>query len=76
MILEEAIKYYREKADELSDKVAEYGKNFTGEEARDCIEYIKRHEQLAEWLTELKHWQELKLICAFDGYVIYKEVEK
>lgn len=55
MELNEAIKHCREKAKELRDKVAEYGiSNMAEEEAYGCIECIKEHEQLAEWLEELK----------------------
>ena len=53
--LDEAISHTREKAKELSDKAyAEYGKTMTEEQAYECNECAREHEQLAEWLTELK----------------------
>lgn len=55
MTLDEAIKHCEEKAKELSDKAyAEWGKGMTEEEAYDCNECAREHEQLAEWLKELK----------------------
>lgn len=76
MTLDEAIKHCEEKAKELSNKAyKEWGKSMTEEEAYDCNECAREHEQLAEWLKELKEWKELKLICAFDGYVIFKTKE-
>lgn len=62
MTLDEAIKHCK--------KVA---KNLYNEGDDDCTNCANEHEQLAEWLEELKAWRELKLICAFDGYVIYKD---
>jgi len=54
MTLDEAIKHCEEKAKELSDKAyAEWGKSMTEEEAYDCNECAREHEQLAEWLKEL-----------------------
>lgn len=59
MTLEEAIKHCREKAKELSDKAySEWGKSMTEEEAYDCNECAREHEQLAEWLEELKERRE------------------
>ena len=59
MTLDEAIKHCEEKAKELSDKAyAEWGKSITEEEAYDCNECAREHEQLAEWLKELKAFRE------------------
>lgn len=59
MTLDEAIKHCEEKAKELSDKAyAEWGKSMTEEEAYDCNECAREHEQLAEWLKELKALKE------------------
>lgn len=59
MTLEEAIKHCEEKAKELSDKAyAEWGKSMTEEEAYDCNECAREHEQLARWLRELKERRE------------------
>ena len=63
MNLDEAIKHCNEKAKELSDKAySQWGKNMTEEQAYDCNECAREHEQLAEWLTELKAYRE-----AFDS---------
>ena len=60
MTLDEAIKHCEEKAKELSNKAyAEWGKSMTEEEAYDCNECAREHEQLAEWLKELKAYREL-----------------
>ena len=57
--LDEAIAHCKEKAKELSDKAyAEWGKSMSEEEAYDCNECAKDHEQLAKWLTELKERRE------------------
>ena len=59
MTLDEAIKHCEEKAKELSDKAyAEWGKSMTEEEAYNCNECAREHEQLAEWLKELKALKE------------------
>ena len=59
MTLDEAIKHCEEKAKELSDKAySEYGKSMTEEEAYDCNECAREHEQLAKWLKELKAYKE------------------
>lgn len=52
MTLEQAIKHCEEKAEELRKKAefAEEG-NYRKE---DCFECAREHEQLAEWLKELK----------------------
>lgn len=60
MTLDEAIKHCEEKAKELSDKAySEYGKSMTEEEAYDCNECAREHEQLAKWLKELKTLREV-----------------
>ena len=59
MTLDEAIKHCKEKAKELSDKAyAEVNKTMTEDEAYECNECAREHEQLAEWLTELKERRE------------------
>ena len=71
LTLEEAITHCHEKAKELREQVDTH-KVVDAEEIGDCIECANEHEQLAEWLKELKAWRELKPICGFDGYVVYK----
>ena len=84
MTLDEAIKHYEEKAEELRKDAdyldAPYGK---GTSARtDCLECAKEHEQLAEWLKELrklKKCRECPLIkeeCSLCGFVEQKEDTK
>ena len=60
MTLKEAMKHCKEKAKELSDKAyAEWGKSMSEEEAYDCNECAREHEQLAQWLSELYALKEL-----------------
>lgn len=61
MNLEEAIKHCKEKARENRKKADEWyagGCSFTQAEGNDCLECAKEHEQLAEWLKELKQRRE------------------
>ena len=54
--LEEAIKHCHEKAEELRESA---DLCMLGTEIRnECLECAKEHEQLAEWLTELKERRE------------------
>lgn len=82
MTLDEAIKHCKEKAEELrleAEQVRDIGEVVSNpnqpynEPVKDCFECANEHEQLAEWLEELKEWRKLKAVCAFDGYVVYKE---
>lgn len=55
MTLDEAIQHCKEKAKELSDKAyQEWGVSMTEEEAYDCNECAREHEQLAQWLKDYK----------------------
>lgn len=77
MTLDDAIKHCHEMSEKLRF-TAKQGRGNSDPYApnpEECLECAEEHEQLADWLTELKHWQELKLVCAFDGYVIYKEAD-
>ena len=56
MTLDEAIKYCEEKAEEQRSE-AEKAKRFE-KFALGCLECAKEHEQLAEWLKELKAYKE------------------
>ncbi len=59
--LNEAIQHYKEKAAELreySDVLSETSTTPKGKEISDCLECAEEHEQLAEWLTELKALKE------------------
>lgn len=66
MTLDEAIKHCEEKAKELSNKAyAEWGKSMSEEQAYNCNECAKEHEQLAEWLKDYK-----RLLNQRDSYDI------
>lgn len=67
MELNDAISHAREKAEEQKKKaernIIETTKEgwirvYDGKEYNDCLECAKEHEQLAEWLTELKERRE------------------
>lgn len=62
MTLEEAIKHCEEKAEELKKRAEEVAMNdaegvYQPQVGR-CIECASDHEQLAEWLIELKKYRE------------------
>ena len=77
MTLEEAIRHCREKAKELSDKAyEEWGKTMTEEEAYDCNECAREHEQLAKWLEELKDYKEGRNTCEFCEHKFRTEYER
>ena len=59
MTLDEAIKHCEEKAKELRGQVDAHIV-VDAEDIGDCIECANEHEQLAEWLTELKALKENK----------------
>lgn len=66
LTLEEAIAHCEEKAEELRQEAESWTQcNLIGEPRRradkamaDCLECAREHEQLAEWLTELKKLRE------------------
>lgn len=70
MTLDEAIKHCKEKVEHLRNGVRTC-QSMSATEQADCLECANEHEQLAEWLEELKDWRKLKPVCAFDGYVVY-----
>lgn len=57
--LDEAIKHCEEKAKVLKEEAHSYSddERYSGAEA-ECLEYAFEHEQLAEWLKELKSFKE------------------
>lgn len=76
MTLEETIKYYEEKAQELKDK-ANHIENLTHDETweyylKETWEYYlkstEEHKQLAEWLKELKSRREKDEWLDIDDY--------
>ena len=54
LTLEDAIHHCHEKAEELYNEAMLVHANPNDKELDACIECAKEHEQLAEWLTELK----------------------
>ena len=54
MTLDEAIEHAKEKAKELYDEAMFVHANPNDEKLDACIECASEHEQLADWLTELK----------------------
>ncbi len=55
MTLNEAIKHCEEKAKELKEQAKIYKGNFLWErDAKECQKCAEEHEQLADWLRELK----------------------
>lgn len=65
MTIDEAIEHSREKA-----KEQRYYANFerNGMMYRSCIKFSEEHEQLAEWLEELKAMKNLDKTNFSDGY--------
>ena len=63
MTLEEAIKHCEEKAEELRKK-AEFAEEEGNYRKEDCLECAKEHEQLAEWLKELKAYKDAEILEA------------
>lgn len=58
MTLDEAIKHCKEKADELNKEVLNQANLCNAREMAECQECAREHEQLAEWLTQLKELKE------------------
>jgi len=54
MVLDEAIKHCYERAEEQKVKAQRYGYNGLTGATIECLECAEEHEQLAEWLEELK----------------------
>ena len=59
--IEQAIQHCEEKAKELRAEADMYYKSliYSNDTADSCLECAKEHEQLAEWLTELKEVREV-----------------
>ena len=72
MTIDEAIAYEREVANSNKTKAVydnEFLKRFcTSKEA--CIEFAEEHEQLAEWLEELKAYREIGTVEECKGCVL------
>ena len=69
MTLDEAIKHCEEKAEELNKEVLKQANLCNAKEVADCQECAREHEQLAEWLKELKA---LRGDCEYKGGKILK----
>jgi hypothetical protein len=58
MTLEETIEHFKEVASENRQYALEFARVHIYDSARNCQECAVEHEQLAEWLTELKQRRE------------------
>ena len=67
--LDEAIQHCHEKAGHLREGVR-ISQSMTAAEQADCLGCATEHEQLAEWLTELKDRREGKAACENCEYKI------
>lgn len=71
MTIDEAIQHCEEKAKELKADTEVYKRvKATPEHIAKCEECAREHEQLAEWLKELKSYRECDLLrdeCSFCG---------
>lgn len=70
MTIEQAIKHCLDVRDEMMNGHAYYGIKGEKEKQTDCLECAKEHEQLAEWLMELKEWREIGQKCVEEGVCI------
>lgn len=66
MTLDEAIRHCEEVA-EVNHKMVESLVGIDTDEQERCRECAKDHEQLAEWLKELKAYREQKVRCSNDS---------
>ena len=57
LTIDEAIKHCNDKAEELR---CDFHTKTNRSDRNDCLECAKEHEQLAEWLTELKELRKEK----------------
>lgn len=71
--LESAIKHCEEKAKELREQVDAH-MVVDAEDIGDCIECAEEHEQLADWLKELKRYRETD--CLRQRYEKYTDMRK
>lgn len=63
MTLDEAIKHCEEKAEELREQASVYDGIYYFEKTKtNCLTCAKEHEQLAEWLRELKRWRSGQIV--------------
>ena len=84
MTLDEAIKHCEEKAKELKNDAELYKRvKATEKKIADCEECAKEHEQLAEWLKELRKLRKCRecplvkdecALCGFDYEVKKNEM--
>lgn len=78
--LDEVIEHERKQAElyrcEYECECDYYGKGFVDDHADEfeCIKKMHEHEQLAEWMEELKVYQQHEIICN-KGYNLVLEYE-
>ena len=75
MTLDEAIKHARDKANEQKY----YASFERGKHIQSCKKCAEEHEQLAEWLEELKKYREMNIVhckdCKHGGTGVAGEIE-
>lgn len=67
MTIEEAIEHCKEVAIENRRSALNFARGYVYDAARNCQECAAEHEQLAEWLEELKHRREADYECSECG---------
>ena len=75
-LLEDAIKNAKETAKSLRYEAEYCRKNGFPDESPKCISCAEEHEQLAEWLEELKDRREGRDTCEFCKHRLRQENER
>ena len=75
MTLEEAIQHAKETANNLRWEAQNCKTNGFPEESPKCISCAEEHQQLAEWLEELKDYRDGRITCEFCKHVNKAENE-
>lgn len=82
MTLDEAIAHCKEKAKELrteAEQLRDIGEVMSSPKqpynkpVKNCLECANEHEQLAEWLEELKTWREGQTVYADSSLILLKK---
>ncbi len=76
MTLEEAIKHAKETAENLRHEAVNCRSIGFPEVSPKCISCAEEHEQLAEWLEELKDYKEGRNTCEFCKHKFRTEYER
>lgn len=76
MNLDEAIRHYKEEAQEKRYEYQECVAVHDTEEAMNCAKCGEEHEQLATWLRELKHLRNLVSFAEYHNVSIKRAKEE